>query len=153
MHLKNGQAKTYTVTLINPVSEKPIEGARLNITFLENIDTDFGPQRNVSVTNGYGQSTIPYQSKDGHESTIYIFTDKNGKATFTITGSNATVTPIIFLDGSNQAWDTKGGIKIETQDGRFDEIEYHALAEQVTFSVTPYQITVRRTADELCCNR
>ena len=140
--LHNGQTKTYTVTLINPVSEKPIEGARLNITFLENIDTDFGPQRNVSVTNGYGQSTIPYQSKDGHESAIYIFTDKNGKATFTITGSNATVTPIVFLDGSNQAWDTKGGIKIETQDGRFDEIEYHAIANPVTFTITPYQITV-----------
>ena len=61
------QAKTYTVTLINPVSEKPIEGAVLNITFAENIDTDFRPQRNVSVTNGYGDSTIPYQSNDGHE--------------------------------------------------------------------------------------
>ena len=52
------------------------------------------------------------------------------------------MTPIVFLDGSNQAWDTKGGIKIETQDGRFDEMEYHAKAEPVTFSITPYDITV-----------
>ena len=142
-NLKNGQAKTFTATLINPVSQKPIEGAVLNVTFAENVGTDFRPQRNVIVTNAYGDSVIPYQSNDGHEAEVKIKTDKNGKATFTITGTNATVTPIVFLDGSNQAWDTKGGIKIETQDGRFDEeFEYYAKAEPVTFSITPYNITV-----------
>ena len=85
---------------------------------------------------------IPYQSDDGYEAEIKIYTDKNGKATFTITGSNATVTPIVFIDGSNQEWDTKGGPVIITQDGRFDEIEFHAKAEPVTFSPTPYNITV-----------
>ena len=141
--LINGSAKTYTVTLINPVSKKPIEGATLNVTFAENIGTDFGPRRNVEVTNGYGKSTIPYQSNDGHEAEIHIVTDKNGKATFTITGTNATVTPIVFLDGSNQEWDTKGGPIIITQDGRFDEeFEYHAKADPVTFGITPYDITV-----------
>ena len=141
--LVNGSAKTYTVTLINPVSKKPIEGARLNVTFAENIGTDFGPRRNVEVTNGYGNSKIPYQSNDGHEAEIHVVTDKNGKATFTITGSNATVTPIVFLDGSNQEWDTKGGPVIITQDGRFDEeFEFHAKADPVTFGITPYDITV-----------
>lgn len=138
----NGSAKTYTVTLINPVSNKPIEGAELNVTFKENIGTDFASKRNVIVTNGYGDSNIPYQSDDGFEAEVKIKTDKNGKATFTITGTNATVTPIVFLDGSNQAWDTKGGIIIETKDGRFDEIEFHAVAEPVTFSPTPYNISV-----------
>ena len=141
--LVNGSAKTYTVTLINPVSKKPIEGAILNVTFAENIGTDFGPRRNVEVTNGYGDSTIPYQSNDGHKAEIHIVTDKNGKATFTITGTNATVTPIVFLDGSNQEWDTKGGPVIITQDGRFDEaFEFHAKANPVTFGITPYKITV-----------
>ena len=141
--LVNGSAKAYTVTLINPVSKKPIEGARLNVTFAENIGTDFGPRRNVEVTNGYGDSTIPYQANDGHEAEIHVVTDKNGKATFTITGTNATVTPIVFLDGSNQEWDTKGGPVIITQDGRFDEeFEFHAKADPVTFGITPYDITV-----------
>ena len=141
-NLINGSAKTYTVTLTNPVSGKPIEDAAINITFEENLHTNSLPQNNVWVTNGEGDSTIPYQSDDGKEAVIKIYTDRNGKATFTVTGSNATVTPIVFLDGSNQAWDTKGGIKIETQDGRFNEIEYHAKAEPVTFSVIPYHITV-----------
>jgi hypothetical protein len=142
-NLKNGEAKTFTVTLINPVSNKPIEGAELNVTFAENIGTDFSEKRNVIVTNGYGNTNIPYQSDDGQEAEVKIKTDKNGKATFTITGSNATVTPIVFLDGSNQAWDTKGGIIIKTQDGRFDEeLEFHAKAEPVTFSPVPYNISI-----------
>lgn len=141
--LMNGSAKTYTVTLINPVSKKPIEGAALNVTFAENLNTNYGSQRNVTVTNGYGESNIPYQSNDGSKAEVKIYTDKNGKATFTITGSNATVTPIVFMDGSNQKWDTRGGIKIETQDGRFDpETEYHVKAESVTFMGTPYEVEV-----------
>ena len=151
--LINGSAKTYTVILINPVSKKPIEGAVLNVTFAENLNTDYGPQRNVTVTNGYGESNIPYQSDDGHEAEVKIVTDKNGKATFTITGSNATVTPIVFMDGSNQEWDTKGGIKVETQDGRFDsETEYYAKAESVTFMGTPYQITVTGERTDFAAN-
>ena len=141
-NLINGSAKTYTVTLTNPVSGKPIQNAALNITFEENLHTNSFPQNNVWVTNGEGESKIPYQSDDGNQSVIKIYTDRNGKATFTITGSNAKVTPIVFLDGSNQAWDTKGGIEIRTQDGRFDEMEYHVRAEPVTFTVTPYEISV-----------
>ncbi|MBB6446073.1 S-layer homology domain-containing protein [Bacillus benzoevorans] len=142
-NLRNGEAKTFTVTLINPVSNKPIEGAELNVTFAENVGTDFSAKRNVIVTNGYGNSNIPYQSDDGQKAEVKIKTDKNGKAVFTITGSNATVTPIVFLDGSNQTWDTKGGIIIKTQDGRFDEkYEFHAKAEPVTFSTTPYNISI-----------
>ena len=52
---------------------------------------------------------IPYQANDGQEAAAEIVTDKNGVATFTITGTNASVTPIVFLDGSYQKWDTQGG--------------------------------------------
>lgn len=141
-NLINGSAKTYTVLLTNPASGKPVQDAALNITFAENLKTNSFPQNNVWVTNGEGKLNIPFQSDDGNQSVIKIYTDKNGKATFTITGSNATVTPIVFLDGSNQAWDTKGGIEIRTQDGRFEEMEYHAKAEPVTFTITPYKISV-----------
>ena len=34
-------------------------------------------------------SVIPYQSNDGQEAAVEITTDKDGKATFTVTGSNA----------------------------------------------------------------
>ena len=86
---------------------------------------------------------VPYQSTDGKEEEAVIRTDKNGKATFTVTGTNGTVTPIVFLDGSNQEWDTKGGKLPEPQDGRFDEdVELAAYADPVTFAVTEYKIEV-----------
>lgn len=148
--LVNGEKKTYTVTLTNPVSGKPVEGADINITFEENVGTDFGPQRNVTVTNPKtGISVIPYQANDGTERTLVVTTDKDGKATFTVTGDNATVTPIAFLDGSNQEWDTKGGIEIKTKDGRFDRsVEYYAEAQPVTFGAIGYQISVEGIGDD-----
>ena len=141
--LTNGTAKTYTVTLKNPVTGKAIEGATLNVTFKENLNTDFTPQRNATVTNNDNETVTPYQSKDGQEAVVKIKTNKDGKATFTVTGTNATVTPIVFLDGSNQAWDTNGGTLPNPADGRFDQgIELSAYAAPVTFAVTEYKIAV-----------
>jgi hypothetical protein len=143
--LTNGKSKLYTVKFINPVSGKPIENARLNVTFEENVGTDFGPERNATVTNAEGQAVTPYQANDGQEREIEIQTDKNGVATFEVTGSNTSVTPIVFLDGSYQEWDTKGGNPQipNTQDSRFDKnTELYAKAQTVTFGVTEYAITV-----------
>ena len=141
--LINGTAKTYTVTLKHPGTGKPIAGAKLNVTFEENLETNFKPQRNVGITDDDNDYVVPYQSTDGKEEEAVIRTDKNGKATFTVTGTNGTVTPIVFLDGSNQEWDTKGGKLPEPQDGRFDEdVEIAAYADSVTFGVTEYKIEV-----------
>ena len=94
--------KLIHVTFINPVSGKPMVNEIVNVTFEENLNTNFEQQRKATVTNANGQSVIPYQSNNGQEAGAQIRTDKDGKATFTITGTNATVTPIAFVDGSNQ---------------------------------------------------
>ena len=146
--LTNGDKKTYTVTVINPVSKKPVENVTLNVTFKENLETDFGAHRKVTVTNAIGGNVIPFQANDGQEAAAEIKTDRFGKATFTITGTNATVTPIVFLDGSNQYWNTEGGspnfdFDKTYQDNRFDkETELYAQAAPVTFGGTAYKIEV-----------
>ncbi|MBB6446074.1 S-layer homology domain-containing protein [Bacillus benzoevorans] len=143
--LTNGKSKLYTVKFTNPVSGKAIEGATLNVTFEENVGTDFGPERNATVTNAEGHAVTPYQANDGQEREVEIVTDKNGVATFEVTGSNTSVTPIVFLDGSYQEWDTKGGNPQipNTQDNRFDKnTELYAKAATVTFGVTEYAIAV-----------
>ena len=74
-----------------------------------------------------------------------IRTDKDGKATFTITGTNATVTPIAFVDGSNQYWDANAGHRdFRTYaDNRFDkETEIFVKAPAVTFGAIAYKIEV-----------
>ena len=144
--LKNGEKKTYTVTVINPVSGKPEPNALVNVTFAENVGTDAGSKRNVTVTDANGNvEGIPYQAdtKDGAVEVVAIATDQHGKATFTITGENATVTPIVFLDGTNQKWDTKGGFEYDPKDGRFDKnLEFYAQAETVSFSLESYALSV-----------
>ena len=119
----------------------------LNVTFEENVGTDFGPERNATVTNAENHAVIPYQANDGQEREVEIVTDKNGVATFEVTGSNTSVTPIVFLDGSYQEWDTKGGIKIDEKDGRYDaKFEYSATAAPVTFGgAKMIEVTGERT--------
>jgi len=142
--LANGQSKLYTVKVVNPVSGKPLEGVKVNVTFEENVGTDFGPQRNATVTNAQGHAVTPYQANDGQEVEVQVTTDKDGVATFEVTGSNVSVTPIVFLDGSNQEWDLEDAEKPpRVKDGRFDKAtEYYAKAATVTFGVTEYAITV-----------
>ena len=117
----------------------------VNVTFEENLNTNFEQQRKVTVTNASGQSVIPYQSNNGQEAAAQIRTDKDGKATFTITGTNATVTPIAFVDGSNQYWDANAGhrdFKVYADD-RFDkETEIYVKAPAVTFGTVAYKIEV-----------
>ena len=143
--LVNGSSKTYTVTFTNPVSGKPMVNEIVNVTFEENLNTNFEQQRKVTVTNASGQSVIPYQSNNGQEAAAQIRTDKDGKATFTITGTNATVTPIAFVDGSNQYWDANAGhrdFKVYADD-RFDkETEIFVKAPAVTFGAVAYKIAV-----------
>ena len=150
--LKNGEKKTYTVTVINPVSGKPQPNALVNVTFAENVGTDAGSKRNVKVTDAYGNvEGIPYQAdtKDGAVEVVAIAADQNGKATFTISGENASVTPIAFLDGTNQKWDTKGGFEYDPKDGRFDKnLEFYAQAETVSFSLESYTLSVTAKSDK-----
>ncbi|WP_338449653.1 S-layer homology domain-containing protein [Niallia oryzisoli] len=149
--LTNGSEKTYQVKVVNPNSKLPVENVTVNVTFLENIDTDSSQRREVTVMNPVtGKKVIPYQEKQGQEAVAQIKTDKNGVATFTISGTNATVTPVAFLDGSNQKWDTNGGPIIETVNGRFEQnTELYTQAKPVTFGVTQYKIEVtpKRTDD------
>ena len=113
------------------------------MTFKENLNTNGKPQNNIVVTNGH-QSIVPYQANDNTEALAQITTDKDGEATFTVTGTNGTVTPIVFLDGSNQEWDLKDAEKPpRVKDGRFDkETEYSVQAASVTFSAAQYKISV-----------
>ncbi|WP_394235045.1 S-layer homology domain-containing protein [Niallia oryzisoli] len=142
--LANGKAKTYTVTYKSS-DGLPLQGVVLNVTFEENLETTKDKQRNVTVTNSDNKSVIPYQSTDGEEAAAEIRTDKDGKATFTVTGTNDTVTPIVFLDGSYQEDDTDGGEPQvpNTQNDRFEKnTELYVKAPALTFGLTKYKIEI-----------
>ena len=152
----NGDQKKYKIKVTNPVApDKPVAGVKVNITFKENLNTNSKPQNNIYVSNGYDENgnhrnnLVPYQSNDSNQQVVTVTTDYKGEAELIITGANGSVTPIAFLDGTNQEWDTKGGIEFGNQDGRFDaKYEWYAQADKVTFSAEKYTITVTGKRDK-----
>ncbi|WP_338449869.1 hypothetical protein R4Z09_27605 [Niallia oryzisoli] len=135
--LFNGSHKTFTVTLTNPIFGTPVPYETINVTFLENINIAPGTQKKGYVINSSNQSVTPYQATDGTENVVTIKTNEAGIATFTITGENTTVTPLVFLDRGSKAWDSNpddNSVYVYVSDYRFDEATEHcAKANPVTF--------------------
>jgi trimeric autotransporter adhesin len=129
-NLANGEEKVYTVTYRDAVTGKPVSGADLNVTLQENVNIDFANKGLVSkATVGDPEDTqpkTPYQAKDGEDSEVIVETDSNGKATFVVSGTNTTATPVVFVDGDS-AMNTVG------DNDRLDSTEIQVVAPTVSF--------------------
>ncbi|WP_338449915.1 hypothetical protein R4Z09_27835 [Niallia oryzisoli] len=130
----NGSPKTYTVTVIHPITKRPIQDEIINVTFLEKINIAPGTQKNIYVIDQANGFVIPYQANDGTQNGVEILTDENGTATFTISGENTAATPIVFFDGSGQEVDPSGNGALRERNERFEsEHELCAQADTVSF--------------------
>ncbi|SOB90260.1 S-layer family protein [Ureibacillus xyleni] len=126
--LNNGAKKVYKVKLANGA------GKTLNVGFLDNVNVDPNKaNKNVTITDDTGRDLgYPGQyttSTAGELNTkrVFITLDSKGEATFTLTGSNETVTPFVWVDQT----------AINNTDptiGRFDKTELVAFAAPVTFA-------------------
>ncbi len=129
--VNNGTAKYYNVELKDPKTGAALKNAELNVTFAENIDAPTANDSNAVVTDlKTGTTGTPFQSTTGEES-VTITTDSNGKAGFTVTGTNTKVTPIVFADDNS-------AVLINAQlagndNNRLDNREIKAESETVTF--------------------
>ncbi|MGE7092701.1 S-layer homology domain-containing protein [Lysinibacillus sp. NPDC048646] len=90
--INNNSNKTYKVTYNHPTTGKPVANKELNVSFVENINVAPNEAKNATV-NGLDvrqltNNTIP--------KTAVITTDSKGEATFTVSGANTEVTPVIF---------------------------------------------------------
>lgn len=109
----NGTAVNYTVTVMNPLNNVALQGAVVNVTFLENINSVDGTTANdttavIADPNTGGLAVTPFQAAT-NEKAFTVTTNANGQATFTVTGANTTATPIAFVD-SNAAVAVDAGI-------------------------------------------
>ncbi|EFI67190.1 S-layer protein [Lysinibacillus fusiformis ZC1] len=128
--LANGSKKVYKVVAPQYKDKKDVY---VNITFAENVNV--APDklvRDVTVTDvGADSGKYPYQVTTGGTQEVRVKLDKNGEATFTLTGSNATVTPIVFVDGYADTYNVwKSG------NGKLDEQELQAKAASVKFDLS-----------------
>lgn len=108
--------------------------AKVFVTFAENVDVK---PENVNkdakiVDVAFGNDTTPYQVTTGGKQEVAVQLDKDGEATFTVQGTETTVTPIVYKDvefledGDNDA--------TESTEGTLQATELQAKANSVTFA-------------------
>ena len=133
--LANQAKKIYKIKTdvwnVLPGAATTANGGYVNLAFAENVNvTADKVVRGVTVTDTRytgSNALYPYQLLDNdQEQVVRIAVDKNGEGTFTLTGSNATVTPIVFVDNT-------GGNDREVD--RLSPTELQAAAPAVTFEV------------------
>ncbi|QOV10424.1 hypothetical protein [Viridibacillus arvi] len=90
--IKNGSNKTYKVKLVN-TNGNAIAGKKVHVSFLENVNAEVNKLSSATI-NGVN----PSQLKNGSAiQTAEVTTDSNGEAVFTVTGTNTTATPVVFV--------------------------------------------------------
>ena len=119
--LANDSKKVYKVT--SPENKN----GYVNVAFKENVDvTPDKLVRTVKVVDASGDA-YPYQVTTGGVQYVQVKLDSKGEATFTLQGSNATVTPIVFADGSSDDY------KTAAKNNKLEPTELQAQASSVTF--------------------
>lgn len=136
--INNGANKTYKITYKNPETGLPVSGKTFNVGFLENMNVTSDKVADASV-NGVKALQL---SNGTSPSAAQITTDSKGEATFTVSGTNAAVTPVVYELNS-----TTGGQDAKT----YKASALQASAAKVTFGATQaeYKIEVTREGGEV----
>ena len=136
--INNGANKVYKVTYKDPETGKPVSGKTLNVSVKENIDVTVDKLQNVTV-NG----TQVVQTSDTNTKAAQIKTDSKGEATFTVTGSNAEVTPVVF----DAAAITNSSNVVTSYTQKYTADTLQATASKVKFGAQQADYTIDVTRD------
>ncbi|MFJ7842235.1 hypothetical protein ACIQXG_22695, partial [Lysinibacillus sphaericus] len=132
--INNGANKTYKVTYKHPETGRPVSGKVLNVSVKENIDVTVDKLQNVTVN---GVAVV--QTSANNTRAAQITTDSRGEATFTVSGSNAVVTPVVFeATATNVA---------NTYSQTYTSDVLQASAAKVTFGAIQAAYTLEVTRD------
>ncbi|WP_285396523.1 S-layer homology domain-containing protein [Lysinibacillus sp. fls2-241-R2A-57] len=131
--INNGANKTYKVTYKNPKTGKPEANKTFNVGFMENMNVTSDKVSNATVN---GVNALQLSNNTGL-ATAKITTDSKGEATFTVSGANTAVTPVVFAEN-----DTKNE-KLEV----YKASALQATASKVTFGALQAQYTIEMTRE------
>lgn len=132
--LTNGENKIYKATYLDPKTGKPVANTTLNVTFAENVDTTIDKTTNATI-NG----KTPMQLTNGKVDFVTVTTNAKGEATFTVSGTNAKATPVVFVDASD---DSKAKVN-----NTLEASELQVKAAELTFGATQSDYTIEVTRD------
>ncbi|MBE1556053.1 S-layer homology domain-containing protein [Sporosarcina limicola] len=132
----NGASKVYKVTYKDPKTGTAVANQKMHVSFVENVGVTIDKMSKATV-NG----TNPTQLANGTAPmTAEVVTDSKGEATFTVSGHNTSVTPVVFLNQVVNNTDVK----------TWDATKLQAQAEKLVFGATQadYVIDVTREGGE-----
>ncbi|MER2169332.1 MAG: S-layer homology domain-containing protein, partial [Psychrobacillus psychrodurans] len=132
--INNGANKTYKVTFKDDVTGQPKANTTLNVSFLENINVTSDKLANAKV-NGVEAVQL---SNGSVLNAAQITTDSKGEATFTVSGANTTVTPVVYA-----LHPTTSGASNKT----YAASALQATAPKVTFAAIQAEYTIELTRD------
>ncbi|MCI1588975.1 S-layer homology domain-containing protein [Heyndrickxia oleronia] len=130
--LNNGENKVYKAVYKDPKTGKPIANQKLHVTFAENVGVNIDKVSKATV-NGVN----PMQLSNGTApTTAVVTTDGNGEATFTVSGSNTSVTPVVFLDELDSNKNSINTLTATKLQAKTEQVKFGALQAEYTIDVT-----------------
>ncbi|MFY0518389.1 S-layer homology domain-containing protein [Lysinibacillus sp. UGB7] len=126
--INNGADKTYKVTYKNPKTGLPESNKTFHVGFMENMNVTSDKVANATVN---GVAALQLSNNTGLAA-AKITTDSKGEATFTVSGANTAVTPVVF------APNTATGEKAEV----YKASALQTTASKVTFGALQAQYTI-----------
>lgn len=139
--VNNGANKTYKVTHKDPRTGKAVANATFNVSFVENLNVSADKLANATV-NGVAVSQINNKTAPV---TATITTDSKGEATFTVSGTNTEVTPVVFAQNVSTAAANSEVRKAEL--ATYEASLLQAQSTKVKFAALQAEYTIELTRD------
>lgn len=160
--LANGSKKVYKIKATKVDGTPVAAGTVVNVTFKENVDV--APDKGVkgaTITDSTNGVALPFQYTNGNTQQVQIKTDSKGEATFTVTGADATVTPIAYLatstDGKLKSTDIQTvGTTVQFRNIQNVALDVQSVGTQNAAAVSTagnggrdYEVTVRDNSGKI----
>lgn len=134
--VNNGANKTYKVTYKNSNTGKPEANRTFNVSFKENLNVNADKLANATI-NGVAVAQLNNSSAP---KVATITTDSKGEATFTVSGTNTEVTPVVFaqnlVNNVASADTTKFTYQASLLQAQAEKVKFEAIQAAYTIEVT-----------------
>lgn len=139
--INNGANKTYKVKFKNPATGLVEANKTLNVSLAENINVTADKVKNATV-NGVNVKQL---SNGTVVEAAQITTDSKGEATFTVSGTNTEVTPVVYV--AEPIYASTGSNVISSYSKKYEASNLQTTASKVKFSAVQAEYSIELTRD------
>ncbi|MGE7986527.1 S-layer homology domain-containing protein [Lysinibacillus fusiformis] len=129
--INNGANKTYKVTYKDPKTGKPAANKTFNVGFVENMNVTSDKVANATVN---GVKALQLSNNTALDA-AQVTTDSKGEATFTVSGTNAEVTPVVYAVNTTAGENAKA-YKTSALQVTASKVKFAAVQADYTIELT-----------------